>query len=88
MTPKGPVMTTRTLAGRALTAAGETLRIVAFMCIAVVLLVSIAPHDTGLHLNGPAWGVLVVTLALLGVAFLATAVRDFGARLAPRTIQP
>lgn len=74
-------MTTRTLAGRALTAAGETIRIVAFLCIALVILVSVAPADSGVHLNGPAWGVFVVTLALVGVVHIATLIRDAGARL-------
>lgn len=80
-------MTTRTLAGRALTATGETIRIVAFLGIALVLLVSIAPTGSGVHLNGPAWGVTVITLALLGVAYLAAGIRDFGTRIATRTIQ-
>lgn len=74
-------MTTRKLAGRALTATGETIRIAAFLCIALVILVSVAPTGSGVHLNGPAWGVTVITLALTGVVYLATGIRDFGARL-------
>lgn len=76
-------MTTRTLASRALTGTAGVIRFAAYLSIAAVILVSIAPSDTGLHLNSPAWGVLVITLALLGVDRIADVLRGYGARTAP-----
>lgn len=74
-------MTVRKFTARALWAAGEWVRMAAFMAMAYLILRSIVPASSGAQPAGPSGSVFVHTLALLGVVHLAVTLRDFGTRL-------
>lgn len=79
-------MTARRITGRMLSALGEAVRITAFMCIAFLLIGSIVPASSGVQpVTGPPAGVFVLTLALLGVVYLAVGLRELGDRLGSTT---
>nr|WSS66750.1 hypothetical protein OG284_36630 [Streptomyces sp. NBC_01177] len=75
-------MTLRTLTARALYVVAEVIRLAAFAGIAFVILGSIAPDSSGVQpVTGPPFGIFVLTLALIGVAYLAVTLREAGERL-------
>lgn len=79
-------MTVRKVAARVLSALGEAIRITAFMCIAFLIIGSIVPASSGAQpVTGPPAGVFVLTLALLGVVYLAVGLRELGDRLGSTT---
>ncbi|MFF9690248.1 hypothetical protein [Streptomyces sp. NPDC014623] len=79
-------MTIRKITGRALSFLGELVRFMAFMAAAFVILGSIVPASTGARpVTGHPAGLFVLTLALIGVAYLAAELRELGNRLSSTT---
>jgi hypothetical protein len=79
-------MTVRKITGRTLSFLGELVRFLAFMAAAFVVLGSIVPAGSGARpVTGHPIGLFVLTLALIGVSYLAAELRELGNRLSSNT---